>query len=375
MRKILTKRLRPGMKNARPIYDNQGILLLNSGAILTDGYIRQLGKLKINSLYIEDGLIPDVIVEDMVLEETRQRAHNTLRQAVKTFKESPINKNQNSLVMVKSELTSVLDSIIAELLDNRDLTVDLSEIRTADDYTFSHSINVSLLSVITGISLNLPPSALRDLGLGALLHDLGKTLTPLEILNKTGGLQESELKTIRQHPLDGHNLAQGGKRIYSDKSLAVIYQHHERIDGSGYPLGLQGDEIEPLSKVCALADVYDALVADRPYRAAYPSYEALEIMQSESQKFDLPTMQAFFQHIPAYPIGTVVSVNNDYIGVVVRNTIGYPTHPQVRIVATKDLEKIQPFEVDLVVSLDMVIDDVYKEEQLPELYRSLGVAY
>ncbi len=372
MRKIPTRMLRPGMKTGRRLYDNQGFLLLNRGVKLTNNYIRQFKKIGIESLYIENELAPDLVIENVILEETRHLAYKTVQKALNILKEDPEQK-QSGLVMIKKELASVLDTIIGELLGARDLTVNLSDIRTADAYTFSHSVNVAVLSIIAGLSLGLARTELREMGFGAFLHDIGKTSIPPGILNKAGKLEKAEMDIIKKHPDKGYNLAMG-KKLYGSKTLAVIHQHHERVNGSGYPQGLHGDFIEPLAKICAIADVYDALTADRPYRRAFPPHKALEIIQAESEGFHLPTMQAFFQHLPAYPVGTVVGLNDGHVGIVVRNTVGYSARPKVRIISTKEnFERIQPFEVDLAQFLTLVIDHVYQEEELTELYNRFRV--
>jgi putative nucleotidyltransferase with HDIG domain len=365
MRMIPVRFLRAGMRTGRRVYDSQGSLLLNSGITLTDKYIRQLKKLGIESLYIENELAPDLIIEDVIEGETRRLAQKTVQKAYNVFKEDPELK-QPSLVIVEKEFASVLDTIIDELLKARELTVDLSDIRTTDDYTFSHSVNVAVLSITAGLSLGLSRTELKEMGVGAFLHDIGKTLTPLSILNKAGTLEQAEMDIIKKHPAEGFNLAMG-KKLYSSKSLAVIHQHHERVDGSGYPQGLRGEHIDLAAKICAIVDVYDALTADRPYRRAYPRHKALEIMQAQSEGFHLPAMQAFFQHIPAFPAGTLVGLNDGHVGIVIHNTVGNTTRPRVRILSTKtEYQRIEPFELDLAQSLTLVIDHVYQEEELVE---------
>jgi len=373
MRLISVWALRPGMKVARRVYDAQGHLLLNLGVRLEMEYIQRLKKMGIRAVYIEDSLIPDVDIEDVILEETRQKAIGLVHRALHELKETQGCKFSR-LYTVKSEMAAVLDDIVAQLLDNRNLTVNLSDIRSTDNYTFAHSVNVAVLSIITALSMNLPKGDLKKLGLGSILHDLGKILLPLSILNKNGPLLSEEMQEVRRHPSYGYNMLKNQRFLYG-QSAATVLQHHERINGTGYPQGLKRDEIALFPKICAVADVYDALVSDRPYRRALAPYQALEVLEAKSEGFELQVLQTFYQHIAAYPIGTVVGLSDGYIGVVVHNTVGYPTRPRVRVLGHKEeFAPLQPFEVDLVKVLSLVVDRIYEEHEIPaHLYKNCRV--
>lgn len=364
MRKVPVWALRPGMEVARRVFDSNGFLLLNIGVKLEWEYIQRLKLHNISAIYIVDNLIPDVFVEDVILDETRQQATRLIRKI--TLEASRVQKNGKPQVIVhKKELQHVLQDIISQLLGNRHMAINLADIRGTDGYTFAHSVNVAVLAIITAAAMGLPNSDLFKIGQGALLHDLGKIIVPLAILNKQGNLRDEEKAQIRQHPAFGMRLLRSQKAV-DYPAAEVVYQHHERIDGSGYPEGIAGNEIGLFSKIVAVADVYDALVSDRPYRPAHPPHRALEIMEAGSSGFDPGVMQSFYHHIPAYPVGTVVGLSDGYAGVVVFNHVGLPTRPRVRIFCRRDsFDPVQSFEVDLAQTLSLVVQRVYDEHELP----------
>lgn len=366
MRLIPVWALRPGMEVARKVALGSGAPLLNAGVILQQDYIRQLKKLGIRSVYIHDHLIPDVEVEDVILDNTRDRAVGLVSEALgRLGRDSNNGSRFNRMLTVKKELTELLDDMTAQLLTNRNLVINLADIRHTDNYTFAHSVNVAVLAMVIAIAMGRGTSELRNLGMGAFLHDLGKVIIPATLLNKESLLTDEEWQEMRRHPLYGLQLLQT-RHLLEGPALMIIHQHHERTNGTGYPLGLQGDEVHAQSRVCAVADVYDALVSDRPYRPSFRPDQAMTIMESEADGYDLEVLQIFFQHVAAYPVGTLVGLNNGLLGVVVANRSGYPTRPRVRVLCEREsFAPIEPDEIALADKLDLVIERVYGEEEVP----------
>lgn len=365
--------LEPGMKIARPIYDSRGILLLNSGIEIKKEYIHYLQKLSIPAVYIVDNIIPDVEIEDVILDETRQKAKRLISDiALETGRQS--GKSIPRLVYAHKGIKNVLSEIIDQLLANQNLIVNLSDIRTADSYTFAHSVNVAVMAVLTGISLQIPRSRLPYIGMGALLHDLGKVRIPTSILNKKGKLTPEEFEEIKKHPRFGYEMFKAQQGYVDTASALIIYQHHERMNGSGYPEKLKGEQIHTFARICAVVDVYDALVADRPYRAALLPHIAFQILESAGEEFDPNILHNFFQHIAAYPIGTFVGLSNGLVGIVVYNKAGFPLRPKVRILCSKDdFEPLKPYELDLMEKINIVVEEVYSEDELPAAITNQGV--
>jgi putative nucleotidyltransferase with HDIG domain len=364
MRKIAVWALSPGMIIGRAIFDSRGFLLLNKGVKLKMKYIQNLKRMQIPAVYIVDKLISDVEIEDLILDETRQKAHFLIRDILKGIQEQP-EKSIPKLIHYQKDLGHILEDIIGQLLENRNFVVNLTDIRTSDSYTFAHSVNVAILAVMIAISMGFSRSELKKIAFGAILHDLGKAQMPSSILHKNGKLLPEEYEEMKKHPFYGYNLIHA-RDFVASSSARIIYEHHERMDGSGYPEGLEGAQIHPFSKICAVADVYDALVSDRPYQPAFLPHEALEILESDGEKFDATVIEKFCRHIAAYPIGTLVGLSNGEVGIVVHNTVGFPFSPKVRSICLKqNLEQIIPYEVDLIKNKNIVVDKVYRHEELP----------
>lgn len=364
MRLIALWALRPGMVVGRRVYDAHGFLLLNAGVALEKEYIQSLKRIGLRAIYIDDPLIPDVVIEDVILEETRQKALKLVRDSLRDLKQARSRKIGAVLSMNK-EFSVLLDDIVSQLLVNRNLTVNLADIRSTDEHTFVHSVNVAVLSIVIAISMGKPRTDLINLGLGAFLHDIGKTLFPLNILNKPHSLCASELEEIRKHPCNGCELVKK-QLLINNTAMNVIEQHHERIDGTGYPYGLKGDAIASFSRICSVADVYEALTSDRLYRPAYLPHQALEILDAENAGFDPDTLRHFYRHIAAYPVGTIVGLNNGAIGVVVYNAAGYPASPKVRMMWAEEAhEPLEPFEVNLAENPHLMVSKVYQDGDLP----------
>ncbi|NMB36320.1 MAG: HD-GYP domain-containing protein [Firmicutes bacterium] len=367
MRKVPVWALEPGMKIARPVYCSQGTLLLNAGLEIKSEYIKHMQRLGILSVYIRDNIIPGIEIEDIILDETRQEAKKLISDfALEVQREQKFITPKISFA--HQGIKKVLKKIIDQLLANPNLIINLSDIRTADSYTFAHSVNVAVMALTTGITLQIPLSRLLNLGIGALLHDLGKVKIPIDILNKKGKLTPEEYEEIKKHPRYGYEMYKTQRDYMSATSALVIYQHHERMNGEGYPENLRGKQIHAYARICAVADVYDALVADRPYRQAFQPHVALQIMGSAVDEFDPDVLRAFFQHIAAYPIGTLVGLSNGLIGVVIHNQAGFSFRPKVMVLGCKEkgrFEPLKPYELNLMEKIDIIIDEVYSVDELP----------
>ena len=225
---------------------------------------------------------------------------------------------------------AIVDKIIDDLENYKLVNIDLNKFRTFDNYTYIHSVNVAILSTLVGSKMGLSGQNLRMLSLGAMFHDLGKSSLPLEILNKPSGLLEEEFEIIKQHPVLGVAMLK-----FSDtpeETLGIIRYHHERWNGEGYPDGLRQRAIPTNAQIVAVADVFDALVADRPYRKGLPPYHALEIIVAGSgEEFNQEIVEVFRQCLVLYPQGSIVTLNTGETGTVVGFHYNYPSRPLVRI--------------------------------------------
>ncbi len=364
MRRIPVWALKPGMIVEKPVYDLKGRLLLNRGLELKKDYIHHLKRMDIPFIYVQDHFIPDVKVEDVILDETRARATNAVRTILEEARRQPPGSNLG-LVFEQKQFEEIVDEIVDQLIDNPELMINMADIRSSDTYTFAHSVNVAVLALTIAIALGgFSRKQLTQIGSGSLLHDLGKIRIPMEILNKKGPLTREEFGRVQEHPREGYDIV-SSQGILDKNAASIILQHHERTDGNGYPYHLQEEEISPLAKMVAIADVYDALTSDRPYRKGFPPHKALEIMETMGDIFDNDMLQALLGHIAAYPVGTFVQLSSGEVGIVVKNRVGFPRHPRVRIFFTgKDLEEVAPHEIDLVGREDKTVKKAFSEKEV-----------
>lgn len=351
MRRILLDNITSGMKLAKPLYTADGKILLNAGLEMKERYIERLRDLDVTYIYIEDELTADIDVPDVVSDQSRLEAVATAKQIMETVK--------TGRKVDAGPAKKIANNLVDELCRNAGTLVNFIDMRTKTDYVFSHSVNVCILAVMTGINLGFDELRLRDLGVGALLHDVGKTLVPPEIVNKTDRLTLSELAEIRKHTEYGFEILRKNPDI-SLMSAHCAFQHHERYDGSGYPRALVGSDIHQFAHIVALADVYDALTSDVTYRKAVPVYEALAIItKAAGTYFDPELVDHFVSNIAPYPIGSVVRLSNNQVGVVVDISHEAKTKPVVRIIADELRQRMNRIvEIDLYKNPRLYIADV-----------------
>lgn len=331
MRRLPWYALYPGLEVARPVYNKNGQVLLSTGTILTKRYIERLKILGIQALYIEDGLAPDIEVNDVIIDETRIRAVSLVRNFFVDRDRETGGIIKRGAIMSR-DMTETISEIIDQLMENKNTVVNLVDIRGYDEYTFSHSVNVCVLSILTGITLGFNRQRLFQLGMGTLLHDVGKILIPQELLNKKDVLTVEDFEELKKHCHYGHQIIKSGN-MTDIVAASVSLQHHERYEGQGYPNGLKGKQIHEFSRIAGIADTYDAVTVDRVYRKAIPPDEAWELISgSGGSLFDYDITKAFLSHIAAYPVGTIVLLSSNEVGVVVENIKGYSKFPRVRVI-------------------------------------------
>ena len=327
MRKIPVYALKPGMLTGRNIYSPHGNLLLKADSRITETQIKKIDMLGIPAIYIDDSIYSAEELEDVISETTRVQA---VQEVKKYFCDTRKESKKTYSVDING-LSKVADNIIEELFSSKSLMVTLSDIRCIDQYTFGHSVNVCVLSVITGIALNYDRVMIDHLAIGALLHDIGKTMVPVEILNKPGALTAEEFEEIKKHSRYGYEILRNTPGV-SKLSAMGAYQHHERYDGSGYPQGLKGSDIHNFGAIIGMVDMFDAITADRVYRSGRPVYEAYELLSaSGNYYFEHEIVKAFLRHVAAYPTGTFVVLSDNSIGVMVNTLPDFSLYPDVKL--------------------------------------------
>lgn len=240
----------------------------------------------------------------------------------------------------------LVDSVLSSLARNPDALMGLCKLRDADNYTYTHSVNVSVLAMMFAKYMSYPHSVQHAVGMAGIFHDLGKALVPIELINAPRQLTDEEFAILRKHPRLGYEQVKKTPGFTQDILLG-IYDHHERFNGSGYPRGISGDTISLTGRILAMADVYDALSSRRPYKEAMLPHRVLGIMyQMRNEDFYPGFMEHFIRMLGIYPVGSVVQLETGDIGVVTSANQGKPTKPKVLILQNSEQKPIQPCEID-----------------------------
>ncbi len=341
-------KLTPSMYLARPIYADDGRVLLNAGIKLTSSYILKLHTLGIPGAYISHDILTEVNPPEAICQQTRENAISELRnvfqsiQLGKTFDMGKINQSVND--------------IIDDLSSNSQILVNLTDIRSFDGYTFSHSINVCVLSIILGKKFKLNELQLKELAIGAILHDVGKIGVSEQIIQKPGPLTSEEMDEVQQHSQYGWQVLRHHPEI-SLLSAHVAFQHHERPNGKGYPRGLDDKNTALYAKIVGVADAYDAMTSQRVYRAGMLPAEALRLInQLRDIQFNRQAADYLLESVAPFPVGSLVTLNNREVGLVVDVNQTEHTRPVVRLLYQANGKRFTDNrEVDLAKNQNLTI--------------------
>ena len=264
MRFIPIQSVREGTVIKENIYSQNNSILLREGTALKQSYIRHLFFMGINGLYIEDDVSKDIEVTRVISGSLKNEAVKKMKDA---FNFATQDKTSTSkMLQTSNAMHELIENVIDDILSNENLMINMVDLKIFDDYTFYHSVSVATISIMIAISMGFNKSDLISLGLSSILHDIGKVFTPKEILNKKGRLTDSEMEIIKTHSDVGYRYLKDKFNVPMKSYLGVL-QHHERWDGTGYPLGLKKDKISLFARIISIADVYDALTSERPYRS------------------------------------------------------------------------------------------------------------
>lgn len=355
MIKIDYKQLKKGMEIARPIVHPYSFnILLKEGAIVDDYFLKRLTELEIREIFIKvSGQYKDEKIDEkndakkelslinILPECPEKQAYLDAFVTYKNLVSSIINGNPIQF----SEIQNAVSPIVESIIKDSQKIMQFSLIKSFDQYTSVHSLNVTIFSLLLGNVLKLSKNELLTLGYAALLHDIGKIHIPTEILNKPDKLSNEEFAIIKQHPLLGFEEAQKISRI-DELVLRPILEHHEKTDGSGYPYGKTEVRIHLFSQIVTLCDVYDALTSKRTYREEVPSHDAIEYLLalSSEQKVNMELAKLFFMNINIYPKGTLVRLSNGKVAKVSSINAHFPLRPAVEVEENGNKKVINLFE-------------------------------
>jgi putative nucleotidyltransferase with HDIG domain len=249
----------------------------------------------------------------------------------------------------------LVEEISTSVMRNPGALVSLARLKTQDEYSYMHSVAVCALMVALGREVGLDEEACRTAGLAGLMHDLGKAVMPQDVLNKPGKLTDEEFDIIRSHPERGHALLVEGRGA-GPEVLDVCLHHHERIDGTGYPHKLSGDQMSLFARMGAVCDVYDAITSNRPYKKGWDPAESIARMASWKGHFDPPIFKSFVKSLGIYPVGSLVKLESGRLAVVVEENPAALTAPAVKIFfSTKSNLPISVTRVELSKSNDRIV--------------------
>jgi putative nucleotidyltransferase with HDIG domain len=243
---------------------------------------------------------------------------------------------------------TIVDSLAQAVAQNRTALLALTALKNYDNYTFTHMVNVSILTMGQARGLGIDGSLLREFGLSALMHDIGKVKTPTEILNKPEKLDDREFEIMKRHTVDGAEILRGTPEMPTLAPI-VAFEHHLRADGSGYPNGVVRPQLNIATMLCGIADVYDAMRSQRHYQQAFPTDRILAVLQrNDGTQFDQNLVRRFAQLVGIFPAGNLVRLKTGEIAVVMKTYAPDPYRPRVKVLRGADGNDLErPYEINL----------------------------
>ncbi|WP_203362189.1 HD-GYP domain-containing protein [Bacillus sp. REN10] len=357
MRLVAVSTLKEHVKLAKPVYNEAGQILIGHGVPLTKQMIFRLQQLGITFVYMEDKKTEDIVFNPAVTDRTRQEALSLMKQSFEGVVNTRNFNNKFSFDKMERQFKAVIREMLDQIKEHKEAVSLLSNVCAHDNYILAHSLNVMIYTLALSLKLQLKSQQLEEIGLGAMLHDVGKILIPQSILMKPSRLTNEEYEEIKKHAEYGFNILRKEHTIPLPAAHCA-YQHHERINGTGYPRGLVGDQIHLYGKILGITDVYDAVTSNRIYRQAMLPSEGLEILYAGAgTQFDAEMVKAFRKSIVVYPNGLTVHLNDNRKGVVLRQTPHISDRPVLLILEEEDRELDEPYELDLSKELTVIISE------------------
>jgi HD-GYP domain-containing protein (c-di-GMP phosphodiesterase class II) len=348
MRLMPINMCRPGMRLGKTIYNEEGTVLLAVNVELTQRLLERLHRYGIDYLNIMDSRSDDIIIEDVIQEKTRVMGVREIRNTFRVLMEDSGKKGSVHYYDIGRKFRELMTTIIEDLSSHPNAMMMLTNINVMDSYLYQHSLNVCIYTTMLGMSFGYNREDLTTLGLGALLHDIGKTRINPALLNKPANLNNDELEEMKTHTTLGFQILKDEPNVPLI-SAHCAFQHHERLDGSGYPRGIAGNEIHEYAKWIGLVDSYDAMTTRRQYRDPLLPHEAMEqLFTGSGTLYDQEKIALFRDKIAIYPLGMPVTLNTGESGIISDLNRSVPHRPIVRIFQDEaGQELMTPYEVDL----------------------------
>ncbi|TFE26887.1 HD-GYP domain-containing protein [Cohnella luojiensis] len=338
MKLVDIETVEPGQILGKTIFSSNGTVLLSTGVQLTVYMISTLKRIGVTTIYIDNPMYRDISHDEMLSEDTKRAV---IHQMSEMFGSLRSGKSFSS-----KAIGQTIDDLLDDVLKNQNILIHLSDIRTADNAMFLHAMNVCMISSLLGLNMGLNMIQLKELAIGALLHDIGKLGAP--------EVQEGRM----HHAWRGFDLLKN-KREYSLLIAHVAFQHHETINGTGVPRGLAGEDIHIYAKITAVANVYDNMIYNSVDGMPLLPHEACERLNAMSGTLlDHEVLVHFMRIVSIYPNGISVKLTNRQTGVVVGQHRGLPGRPIIRVIDKEDDEAVSYREIDLAQHPTIFIESV-----------------
>lgn len=347
MRLISIDALKVGMIIGRTIWNEAGHPLLQQGVAVSPTIINRLKQLQIKYMYIDDELTKGIEIQESIPSHVRKKVVSNITDSFQKIRKMDPKKASYVLDQQTKMLNFLVEDLLQSILNSEEMLTVLMDAYLYDEYIYQHSFQVAMYALAMGRELGYNANELRIIGLGAILHDVGKMMISTDVLQKPGRLTDEEFEEVKQHARFGFDILRNLHSI----SLIVAhcaFQHHERLDGSGYPRGLVDFEIHPYAKIIAVADVFDAMTSTRVYRSRMMPVKALQIIENgKGTLYDAKVVAALKRTVVHYPNGTVVKLSDGRRGVISRQNTTIPAMPWIRIFEEHQQVVAATYEINL----------------------------
>ncbi|MEK4665086.1 HD domain-containing phosphohydrolase [Paenibacillus sp. SAF-068] len=341
MKYVNVESVEAGELLGKTVYSSNGTVLLSSGVQLTVYMVNTLKRIGVTMLYIQDEAYKDVDTEDILDETTKRAIINEMSVTLESIRSG---KDWSPRKVALS-----IEKLLNDVLNGRELLVQLTDIRTKDNAQYVHAMNVCLLSSVIGLNMGLNYNQLKDLAVGALLHDIGKVGEP----PGSGSAANSSL----HHTWRGFEVIKN-KREFSLLVAHTALQHHEHVDGTGMPRGIKGSDIHLFARIVSVANIYDNLINGLSQDSLLPHEACEEMMALSGTKLDRDILIEFNKSVSVYPNGTAVRLSTKETGVIVRQHRGLPGRPVIRVARGSTRYSLDVVEIDLAQHTTVFIEAV-----------------
>lgn len=330
MRYTPISQLKENMVLGQELFNAAGKILLENHTILTDENISYIAFLGIPGVYIDDEFSKEARIQEIVLPEVK-------RAAVSIVQDVFVKSQDGTMDPEEERIKSIVEDVIKNILENKDVMANLLELKSYNDYTFFHSANVAVLSGVIGAKCDLSDMEMEAVVTAGFLHDIGKIFIDPDIINAPRRLTDSERVQVMDHPRLGYDFLINHFH-FDDIVTQAVYEHHEWVNGEGYPRRMAKDDIMFISKILRAADVYDAMTSNRPYHVPFLPSEVMEyIMGRAGLEFDSKVVRVMSKELCIFPVGCEVELSDGRVGIVTENHRGFVMRPTIKAIPTGEI--------------------------------------